>query len=181
MASSTRPAIAGTLIVLALAIAAFAQNNPQPKEPGATISGRVTSKNKGVAGITLVLRFNDHVTYSQRTTDYRAVTDVDGVYRITNITPGNYTVVVAAPAFVSGEANNSRILLVNKGETIENVDFNLVHGGAITGKVVDDEGRPLIEEAVQIIPVNENRSYYIPNVVTDDRGVYRAFGLTPGT
>lgn len=180
MVSSTRRAIAGIFVILVVAISAYSQTTP-PKEAGATISGRVTIKDKGVAGITVALRFNDRMGYRQLATDYRAVTDADGVYRITNVMPGRYSIIPAAPAFFSSEPNNPRTLLVNKSETIENVDFNLVRGGVITGKVVDDEGRPLIEEEVLIIPFEtENRSYYIPTVVTDDRGVYRAFGLAPG-
>src|SRR6185503_7050296 len=58
----------------------------------------------------------------------------------------------------------------------------LVPGGVITGRVVDSEGQPLIEQHVAVVPADE-RAQRRPNasgVATDDRGVYRIFGLPAG-
>ena len=57
----------------------------------------------------------------------------------------------------------------------------------ITGKVTDDEGKPLIAKRVQLYTVDEQgqKSDYRGSSIyemseTDDRGVYRIFGLPPG-
>src|SRR5215204_2955815 len=133
-------------------------------------------------GVSLAL-VESHTSYPTR---YRSVTDDNGNYRITNITPGMYMVFIKAPAFArADELSGEKSILVNKGETIENVDFALVRGGVITGKVTDVDGNPLIEENVYVMPAGseERRAYYqnINSARTDDRGIYRIFGLRAGS
>jgi hypothetical protein len=180
MVSSTRQAIAGILVIFGVAMFARAQTF-QPKEPTATISGKITIKGKGAPGIFIGLRRQES-SYPRQLTGYKAVTDTDGKYRIENVSPGAYVVIPVAPAFISDEMASERVLIVNKDETIENIDFVLLRGGAITGKVVDADGRPLIEEEVSAFPEPENmraHSRYL-GTRTDDRGIYRIFGLPPG-
>lgn len=172
--------IASVVIVLTVAVDAQSQTTPT-KELTATISGKVTIKDKGVSGVVVGLRAEDQA-YRPRPTIYRAVTDVNGEYQITNVPAGSYRVIPVAPAFVMPE-DGGKALLVDKGETIEHVDFVLVRGGVITGKVVDPDGRPVIEEEVTAAPVPvRNRMGYQPwGTRTDDRGVYRMFGIPPGS
>jgi hypothetical protein len=135
MVSSTRQAIAGLLVIFAVAVLAHAQTTPV-KEPTATVSGRITIKDKPAPGIAVGLRVNEPPR--QQPVSYRAVTDVNGEYRITNVPAGNYWMNVSAPAFVlTDDTANSKSLIIGKGEMIENVDFTLLRGGVITGKVTD--------------------------------------------
>jgi hypothetical protein len=177
MVSSTRQAIAGLLVIFAVAVLAHAQTTPV-KEPTATVSGRITIKDKPAPGIAVGLRVNEPPR--QQPVSYRAVTDVNGEYRITNVPAGNYWMNVSAPAFVlTDDTANSKSLIIGKGEMIENVDFTLLRGGVITGKVTDADGRPLVQQEVHILPQTE-RPHYFAHIQTDDRGIYRAFGLPPG-
>ena len=153
MVSSTRRTIAGILVIFCAAVFARAQA-VQPKEPGATITGKITLKGKGTPGIFVALRVNDS-SHTRQLTRFRGVSDNEGKYRIENVTPGSYFVVPVAPAYVWDEGDLGKTLNVNKGETIENVDFPLALGGAITGRV-DVEGRPLIEEVVSLVPERGN-------------------------
>ena len=84
-----------------------------------------------------------------------------------------------APAYISDEISSERTLIINKAETIDNVDFVLLRGGAITGKVVDGDGRPLVEIHVAAIPEPQNMlaAMRYLGTRTDDRGIYRLFGL----
>jgi len=185
MVSSRRHAISCILLVLSTIIFAQAQTSPN-KISGATITGKVTIKGKGAPGIAVVLVVN--VEGNQRTTRHKAFTDDTGIYRITNVPPGNYRAETAAPGFVAvdGSPNplgKSMTLLIDKDETVANIDFELVRGGVITGKVTDSDGRPLIEETVSISTVESNQSesfYMHRRTRTDDRGVYRIFGIPPG-
>ncbi len=186
MVSSGRHAISCVLLILSTISFARAQTPPD-KVSGATITGKVTIKGKGAPGVAVVLVL--YMEGNQRTTRYRAFTDDQGTYRITNVPPGNYRAETAAPGFVAaGELSNrfgrSTRLLINKDETVENIDFELVRGGVITGKVTDSDGRPLIEETVSISSAEFNSSSYIFSTQrrtrTDDRGVYRIFSITPG-
>lgn len=179
MVSSTRRTTAGILLIFGAVLFARAQV-VQPKEPTATISGKITIKGKGAPGILVGLRLNDNST--RQLTRFKTVTDNDGNYRIENVTAGSYYLVPINPAYVFDENVPDKVLNVNSGETIENVNFALVQGGAITGRVTDAEGNPLIEEMVMVFP-NVGYSLLHPTFMraqTDDRGVYRIFGLLKG-
>ena len=178
MVSSTRQAIAGILIIFSAAVVARAQ---AVQAPTATITGKITIKGKGAPGIFIGLR-REESSYRHLLTGFRGVTDNEGKYRIENVTAGSYVVIPVAPAYVSDENASERVLIVNKGETIENVDFTLVIGGAITGKLTDGDGRPLIEEDVVAVPDSGNQrtqGRYL-GTRTDDRGIYRIFGIPRG-
>ena len=183
MVSSGRHAISCLLFLLSTISFAQAQIAPD-KVSGATITGKVTIKGKGAPGIGVVLVQN--VDGNQRPTRHKAFTDETGTYRITNVPPGNYRAQTAAPGFVAVDEfpnpfGKSMTLLINKDETGENIDFELVRGGVITGKVTDADGRPLIEVTVSISSAESNPgSYRLRNSRTDDRGVYRIFGIPPG-
>jgi hypothetical protein len=180
MVSSTRQAIAGILIIFSAAVLARAQT-VQPKEPTATITGKITIKGKGAPGIFITLRRQES-SFRRQLTGLRAVTDNEGKYRIENITAGSYVVIPVAPAYVWYEDASERTLIINKAETIENIDFTLVIGGAITGKLTDADGRLLIEEDVVAVPEpgNQRAQGRFLNSTTDDRGIYRIFGLPRG-
>lgn len=185
MVSSGRHAISCILLVLSTVIFTQAQTTPD-KISGATITGKVTIKDKGVSGVAVVLVQN--VDSNQRVTRHKGFTNDAGTYRITNVPPGNYRAMTAAPGYVavdgsSGPFGKSVTLLINKDETVDNIDFELMRGGVITGRVTDSDGHPLIEETISISSVesNPNSSYSMQRGTrTDDRGVYRIFGIPPG-
>ena len=185
MVSSGRHAISCIVLVLSTLILAQAQTAPD-KLSGATITGKVTIKGKGTPGIAVVLVLN--VEGSQRTTRHKAFTDDTGTYRLTNVPPGNYRAEAAAPALVAVDGFRSPFarsvtLLISKDETVQNIDFELMRGGVITGRVTDSDGRPLIEEKVSISSAESNPSQAFSRqreTRTDDRGVYRIFGIAPG-
>src|SRR5689334_12738354 len=180
MFSSTSHKIFCVLIILSTAVLAHAQSVPV-KEATGVISGKVTLKGKPAAGIMILVRTNTNNSTPQ-VSSYKGTTDLNGEYRIANVPAGNYTVAPLAPALVDANGFDSRrMLFVNKGETIENIDFSLLRGGAITGKVVDAEGRPLVEQEVQLFSAeNNNSNYSMTAMLTDDRGIYRFFGLRAG-
>jgi hypothetical protein len=98
---------------------------------------------------------------------------------------GIYQVTPVAPAFVISDINAARgkSLVVSEGDSVTGVDFDLTRGGVITGKVTDADGRPVIEEEVSLLATDDPRSggYHIRgDFRTDDRGIYRMFGLRPG-
>jgi hypothetical protein len=154
-----------------------------------TVSGRVTVKDEPMRGVTVTLQpQRTLVTPSDQATMPRARTDPGGIYRITGVAPGRYTVSAAAPAYVSSEGylQRGRALNVGEDENIENIDIELKRGGVITGRVTDSNGRPVVEEEITLLRVVENgkpQNFFIPNRQlnsTDDLGVYRLFGLPEG-
>jgi protocatechuate 3,4-dioxygenase beta subunit len=121
----------------------------------------------------------------------KGTTDQDGNYRITNVAPGTYDVVPSAPAYVvtDGNAGRGKNVVVGEDEEVEGINFSLVRGGVITGKVTDADGRPVIQQQVFLYragdflqqQAQQLRQVYPANSgLTDDRGIYRFFGLVAG-
>ncbi|HEV7395351.1 MAG TPA: carboxypeptidase-like regulatory domain-containing protein [Pyrinomonadaceae bacterium] len=150
-----------------------------------SVTGKVTMKGKGISGLTVALRVSDFSVLSLDTS-YVGVTDDEGVFRINEVTPGTYQLMSLAPAFVSvGEAARGKTLVIGEGETVEGADLTLVRGGVITGKVTDADGHPVIEQRVNLLPADRPtdpriRTPALANAITDDRGIYRMYGLAAG-
>lgn len=179
MISSTLKVI-GCLFAVCLIVNA---QNPVKKIQTASISGKVTLKGNGLAGVPVGAR--PERQNGPRNSGVTVTTDQQGNYRMSNLVPGEYEVGPAAPQYVvAGDQPNKRFILA-EGENLEGIDFTLIRGGAITGKVTDAEGRPIIEERIEIIGPegpNRQRTVRLSHAfnVTDDRGVYRVYGLEPG-
>ena len=178
MVPSTRQAIACVLLIFVAAVCSQSQVAPAKT---ATISGKVTIKTKALPGIVVAAMYIDP-SGSDRSR-YRATTDQDGNYRITNLPPGTYQIAPLSPGLVQENELFQKSLVIDEGDNVENVNFSMTRGGVITGKITDADGRPVVEEQIFLQPVDgiyAQSPYYHSGIITDDRGVYRAFGLRPG-
>jgi len=120
----------------------------------------------------------------------KTTTDNDGNYRLTGLSAGRFKIIPIAKAFVAGTESAykqpEQTVNVAEGESITKIDFALVRGGVITGRVADAGGNPLIGERVSVVPKDTPdtpRSMTMldgPKNMTDDRGIYRIYGLGPG-
>ena len=147
--------------------------------------------NKGVAGVTVTITTSGDAN-AQSGLKLSAVTDDEGRYRLSNLTPTSYFVWPFVPSFVVAEATgvfpHGKNVLVREGEPADDVNFTLTRGGVITGKVTDSTGRAIADERIRLLPVQRDlrrliSSVYqnINDILTDDRGIYRAYGLPAGT
>ena len=183
------------VLVLALSLctgllsAANSQTKNAKKPLIGSVSGRITIHGKGVAGIIVGVRSYDYSAPPGPA--LKGTTDSEGNYKITGIPTGNYQVSPMAPAYVVIDLlpprGRGRNLLLSDGEDVQDVDFSLERGGVITGRVTDTGGRPVVEERLTLVPVDQNKQTlqnYGPvmsnGAQTDDRGVYRIYGLAPG-
>ena len=145
-----------------------------------TVSGKVSIKGKGSSGIVVSLA---SVNSNGRSITYTGRTNQDGNYRIGNVPRGTYQIAPAAPGYGMPE-NQPRLLILAEGEMVDAIDFALVRGGVITGKVTTYGNQPLIEATISYtIERTDERgqsSRSTSGFQTDDRGIYRIFGLAPG-
>jgi len=182
------PAVLLTLLSLAASLCAQSTTKQAAKVSRGSVSGRVTIKEKGAPGVAVGLRKSgDAINPGEPY--LRATTDHDGFYRFGNLAPGSYSVTPSAPAFVMADTKDTRgkSVLVGEDENVEGINFALVRGGVITGRVTDAEGRPVVEQQVNIYSTDmfekqfpERPIFAVKSVQTDDRGVYRVFGLGAG-
>jgi hypothetical protein len=141
---------------------------------------------KGRAGIFVGVRTNNFAATG--TAPHKAITDSDGNYRINNLPPGTYYVIPMSPLFVLTDSNPvnqmGTPLLLSEGENVDDINFAMERGCVITGRVTEPDGRPVIEQRVSVVPADQPnpRPFYAARIMfqTDDRGVYRMFGLRAG-
>src|SRR5438874_11902119 len=95
----------------------------------------------------------------------------------------HYSVIAFAPALVGPsegtDGEQGKSVTIAEGETVEKIDFALVKGGVITGRVTDADGAPVIEQQINLLFADKKQrgsmlAYSNPFIYqTDDRGVYR--------
>jgi len=180
--------IAFTILNCSLVITeALAQTQPTSLS---TISGKVTIKGKPAPGVLVALTYPNGPLTNQVQLP-RVTTDQDGIYRISNVPSGTYAIQTAKPPYIPRDEQDSekQMIVVGEEENIGDIDFELVRGGVITGKVTDSSGKPVVQEAVSIYKADafelsnqQRQSTVLLATVsqTDDRGIYRSFGLKPG-
>lgn len=108
--------------------------------------------------------------------------DEQGRFRVDDLPRGVYFVSIRIPGYVlvgeTGELTSYR-----PGDTASLV---VRKGGAITGTVTGSSGEPVVAVRISAIPLRDlegrpiQRSGSERSRYTDDRGVYRLFGLSPG-
>ncbi len=165
-----------------------AQGQALQKTGTGLITGRVTAGDRGAPDVTVLLTPGEPGL--DRKAISRTTTDADGNYRLMNVPAGRYIIVPVTPT-MTGPAETTyggpgRNLIIGEGEVVEKMDFALTRGGVITGRVTDADGKPVIEERIQLASAeNQDRSRtgFFANPFmfqTDDRGVYRIYGVPPG-
>ena len=166
-----------SLLIFALAIQAT------PSDPTATIRGRVTDAPTGAPIAKAIVVLNADTTKPAATR-----TDDDGRYEFAGLAPGTYRVSAEPPEYrvthVRGDfadpaqPSQRNAIALKAGEIRTRVDIPLRRSVAISGRVVDEWGMPI---AGMTVAANTR---FAPHGIftgeTDDRGLFRVFGLAPG-
>jgi protocatechuate 3,4-dioxygenase beta subunit len=188
-----------TLLLITMTFLSVAAARAQSRASGAaataTISGRVTLDGAGAPGVHVMLKpgaGDDGVSHScgsAQAPTIKTITDAEGRYRLTGVSPGSCSISVFAPAFVIADEGfffrRGKTVNVAEGENVENVDFALTRGAVITGVVTQEKDGPVVECTIIAYKLDAKGEIEYPDPDqarrdTDDRGVYRLFGLEPG-
>jgi hypothetical protein len=152
---------------------------------GGAITGRVVADDgEGVANVMVFLNVVGARTAGTRTT----ATDENGKFRFIDLDQNEHTITVAdSGGYVRtppSEAERQRPRYYRVGD---DVTVTMTRGGVITGRVTNANGEPVIAVAVTAVRVRDAEGaparggYPSRPRFTNDRGVYRIYGLTSGT
>jgi hypothetical protein len=164
------------------------------QKAGGVISGRVLTEDGLPIPHAIVSIFGVSDRVNQTTVNRESVTDDDGKFVAEGLDAIPYLVSAWAPGYVP--ASDGYVLnpfelsephFVNLGEM---VTIKLMRGGVITGRVTNDVGEPVIGVPVKAVRIKDETGRSISVDVgsrqlwtrtTDDRGVYRIYGLASGS
>ena len=173
------------------------QNNPEKESRGrSNIKGRVISDGRPVADATIMI-FPVNVAGNMSTAInslFRPTTsDADGNFELSSLAPGAYTLSASSPGYVLSEQDSKAFYRPGDLATL-----NLIKGGVITGKVTNSSGEPVVGALIRATKTREpdespsrvrgsvgdqisvGLAMFLGPYKTDDRGIYRIYGLAPG-
>jgi hypothetical protein len=118
------------------------------------------------------------------------LTDDAGVFDLTELPAGRYTLTVSKSGFVALSYGQRRPLQAGTplqladGQQLKGIEFQLPRGSVISGRVLDEDGDAMPGVMVRIMRYQylqgERRLTPAGNGQTDDKGQYRVWGLMPG-
>lgn len=177
------------IVLIALCVVVQGQEPPSPprdtdKPASGSITGKVVNDSgQPVAGASTFVRLMNSMSMGRSTT-----TDSEGVFTVNNLEPGLYVVSANAPAYTSIPPDpNDPTAYHRIGDS---VNVRLVRGGVITGTVTNSQGEPLVAVRMRATMIRDANGQPPKSPFfgagqgqqqTDDRGIYRMYGLLPGT
>ncbi|HKO63322.1 MAG TPA: carboxypeptidase regulatory-like domain-containing protein [Pyrinomonadaceae bacterium] len=112
--------------------------------------------------------------------------DPDGRFAFNDLSAGVYNVFATAPGFIDEGLTARDISGLPRYLPGAQVTIRMIKGGVITGSVVNQKGDPVVGVTVRALMMGDQRnlvtrfSGQTHHVETDDRGIYRIYGLPPG-
>jgi len=172
------------LITLTSAVAAQSQSDESSANATrtGTISGRVVNESgQPLQNAVVVVRAFGAGTPGRTTT-----TDSEGSFQVSGLDPVAYVVSASFPTYVTAprDPDSNPIAYYHLGDSVR---LDLIKGGVITGTVTRSAGEPVVVVPVRAYMVRDSKGqpsrYGVPfrEQTTDDRGVYRIYGLPSGT
>ena len=112
--------------------------------------------------------------------------DAEGRFVFENLVPGAYIVMATAPGYIDQSMSLGNPLEWPRHLIGSDVNISMIKGGVITGLVTNAKGEPMVAMPVHATPISSGAASMLAVVSgsgtseTDDRGVYRIYGLLPG-
>lgn len=151
----------------------------EPRESRA-ITGKVVNE----SGHPLAGAFVQVRAVNAARTDQIAVSDNNGLFKVDGLAQVPYFVSAGLPSYTPQRPPaNSPATQYKVGDSVTLV---MIKGGVITGTVTNADGKPVVAIGVSVLPVRTTNAQRlvggaVAGVATDDRGIYRIYGLPTGT
>jgi 5-hydroxyisourate hydrolase-like protein (transthyretin family) len=167
------------------------RNSSDPDGQLCTVAGTVTSVATGepLKKVEIALSPESPDTHPRPRT---VLTDANGAFSLDHVVPGRYYLAVRREGYLTQQYGQKQdngedfgaVLSLTAGQKITDLIFRLQKTAVITGRVVDEDGDPIIRASVEVLRrrvVNGSRRFEpMGSEATDDQGVYRIFDLPPG-
>jgi 5-hydroxyisourate hydrolase-like protein (transthyretin family) len=162
---------------------------PAPLRGTSVVSGRVVERDTGAplarAIVTFAASRADRATFVARGT-----TDQDGRFEVRNLPSGSLSITAWAGEHRATHvawhhpprtARGGQTVTLKEGERRADVRIALVRSVAVSGRVTDEEGQPLARATVRLRAAGGGPLFNgVQERLTDDRGLFRLFGVPPG-
>jgi carboxypeptidase family protein len=119
-----------------------------------------------------------------------SVTNDNGQFAFTSLPPGRFTMSVSKAGYVDMAYGAKRAgrpgtpIQLTEGQKLEKANVTLPRGSVVTGVVIDENGEPSPGTSVRVMRflmrTGEKTLQQAGQDQTDDRGIYRIYGLQPG-
>src|SRR4051812_26053016 len=163
-----------------------AQGKDVPPPPAGRITGRVLAADNGRP----VKRARVFVSSVELPGGRGMLTDDNGLFDLTELPAGRYTLTVSKSGFVALSYGQRRPLQAGTplqladGQQLKGIAFQLPRGSVIGGRVLDEDGEAMPGVSVRVMRYQylqgERRLTPAGAGQTDDKGQYRVWGLMPG-
>src|SRR3954469_7159624 len=158
----------------------------QPKTGTARLRGRVLSTDTGGPVRRAQVRIAGPDIGSKN-----AMTDAEGRYEFRDLPAGRFNLTANKAGYVSVQYGQTRPFESGKpidltdGQTLDKADISMPRGSAISGRLVDEFGDPVVDAIVNAMRSawSGGRRRLQPtgrNATTNDLGQFRIYGLSPG-
>jgi hypothetical protein len=170
----------------------------EPKPPGGTegemprgvngsIKGRVISENGEPLGGVSIYAMGKRNAGPPFRPPQSATSDEEGAFILQDLEPTIYNLNANLSGYVL-EPDTMPVPSRSRVRLGDNVVIKMMKGGVVTGTVTDAAGVPLVGMSVRLVKVrdlegsafNAFLSFGTREGTTDDRGIYRVYGLEPG-
>jgi carboxypeptidase family protein len=175
--------IFAVLVLLVLCIGVCAQApKTAPKQVEQPVTGTIDGKVVNESGQPMV-GAQVFVRMLNAAVSRSTIADGDGNFRVNGLETGLYVVSANSPAYTNIPGDPDAPKYYRLGDSVR---VDMIRGGAITGTVTNAMGEPVVAVRVRAQMIRDAkgqiaRSFGSMEQQTDDRGIYRIYGLVPGT
>ncbi|HEU4434358.1 MAG TPA: carboxypeptidase-like regulatory domain-containing protein [Pyrinomonadaceae bacterium] len=174
------------LLILTCATARAQQQTPTPEASNEAATGMITGsivneRGEPMPGASVYVRPIAAPNAGRSTS-----ADGEGRFRVTGLEPGLFVITGYSPAYVfQAPEFDSSPTYYRIGDSVR---IEMIKGSVITGTITNANGEPVVGIRVRAIRVRDPKGQFVraPQVgqierTTDDRGIYRIYGLPAGT